>query len=295
MRPVPRPVPRPAPVPVASSPVVVRVVRARVPAILARGLGLLAPRLSRSRVPGPKLLPGVPPLVRSVQSRIVRVVTEAVLAHGEVVSQPRAPEFLFRDEPLGLGPELMRDASLGTPAVPVLRGFHPLAVHLDEIALLRVLRSDVALGVVFRAAAAVQRVRIVERAVRPGCRIVAARTALEPGALLVDHRHEEPHLARASRLVWGFFLRRLLPPNEPNQRVCQLCRAIWARGRYSYGNRNLPRVSGRHKHRRTDPRGRYARRGRSSGLSSARSRHLTGCRDRRSRSGTKSPFGVRFV
>ena len=278
-----------------------RVVRARVPAILARGLGLLAPRLSRSRVPSLKLLPGFPPLVRSVQSRIVRVVTQAVLAHGKVVSQPRAPEFFLRDEPLGLGPERMRDAGLGTPAVPVLRGFHPLAVHLDEIALLRVLRSDVALGVVFRAAAAVQRVRIVERAVRPGCRIVAARTALEPGALLVDHRHEEPHLARASRLVWGF------EKNTPtcthvtyvrfSRQMSQISGSASCAGRsgleLAY---EFPfRASRGGINWRTDPRGRYARRGRSSGLSSARSRHLTGCRDRRSRSGTKSPFGVRFV
>ena len=153
----------------------------------------------------------------------------------------------------------MRDASLGTPAVPVLRGFHPLAVHLDEIALLRVLRSDVALGVVFRAAAAVQRVRIVERAVRPGCRIVAARTALEPGALLVDHRHEERPISPL--VACGA----LSSPSPAKSAVtsCQLCARTGGPG----GDTHHFRASTTSPpSRRTDPRGRFARRARSSGL-----------------------------
>ena len=101
-------------------------------------------------------------------------------------------------------------------------------------------------------------------------------------------------ISRAS-LVLGAFSSPspILPPNQTAvQGVCQLCRADLGSGAIRVP---LPRVTGRHTHRRTDPRGRYARRGRSSGLSSARSRHLTGCRDRRSRSGTKSPFGVRVI
>lgn len=192
-----RPVPGPALIP--SAPVVVRVVRAGVPAIVASSLGLLSPRVLRSRVPSLELIPRVLPLIRSVVSRVVRVITEALLAHGEVVSEPFPLERLLRDEPLGLGSRFGR-VSLGTfLGVLLPRGLHPLAVDLNQFPFLRVPRADVALGVVVGAAAAVERVRIVERAMRSGRIVVAAPPALGPRALLVDHGHEEPHRSSSRR------------------------------------------------------------------------------------------------
>jgi len=197
VRPVPGPIPGPALIP--SAPVVVRVVRAGVPAIVASSLGLLSPRVLRSRVPSLEFIPRVLPLIRSVESRVVTIVTEALFAHGEVVSEPFSLERLLRDEPLGLGPEFRR-VSLGVSRGVLLpRGLHPLAVDLNQFPFLRVPRADVALGVVVGAAAAVERVRIVERAMRSGRIVVAAPPALGPRALLVDHRHEEPHRSSSRR------------------------------------------------------------------------------------------------
>ena len=197
VRPVPGPIPGPALIP--SAPVVVRVVRAGIPAIVASSLGLLSPRVLRSRVPSLELIPRVLPLIRSVVSRVVTIVTEALLAHGEVVSEPFPLERLLRDEPLGLGSRFGR-VSLGTfLGVLLPRGLHPLAVDLNQFPFLRVPRADVALGVVVGAAAAVERVRIVERAMRSGRIVVAAPPALGPRALLVDHGHEEPHRSSSRR------------------------------------------------------------------------------------------------
>ena len=192
-----RPVPGPALIP--SAPVVVRVVRAGVPAIVASRLGLLSPRVLRSRVPSLELIPRVLPLIRSVVSRVVRVITEALLAHGEVVSEPFPLERLLRDEPLGLGPGFRRVSRSVSRGVLLPRGLHPLAVDLNQFPFLRVPRADVALGVVVGAAAAVERVRIVERAMRSGRIVVAAPPALGPRALLVDHGHEEPHRSSSRR------------------------------------------------------------------------------------------------
>jgi hypothetical protein len=104
------------------------------------------------------------------------------------------------------------------------RGLHPLAVDLNKLPFLRVPRADVALGVVVGAAAAVERVRIVERAMRSGRLVVVAPPALGPRALLVDHGHEEPHRS-SSRRRPNDCERALMTEMAPNQLFlisCQL-------------------------------------------------------------------------